>query len=275
MADQNYEQTILDFIERAEYLKEIARQEASQLVNDVDAEKFLDDPDGAIEAMLAALLAALDQYAQEIAEAARTYAVNLGFDLVDAVDIEAVVNDEEHKFILVALPSLTLAAESVATRIESMIASGVSADALETALSSDATKEALFSTLEAALKSAASAYLQELVRAVVTVAVELKAGQDAQALFEWVAVMDGHTCDDAFENSCAPRHAQRQTLAEWDDAGRPGAPQLICSMFSKTGSNCRCVLMITDEASEPKVLNPVDVSAAIRDGRQRAVAMYA
>src|SRR5581483_427571 len=98
MADQNYEQTILDFIERAEYLKEIARQEASQLVNDVDAEKFLDDPDGAIEAMLAAL----DQYAQEIAEAARTYAVNLGFDLVDAVDIEAVVNDEEHKFILVA-----------------------------------------------------------------------------------------------------------------------------------------------------------------------------
>lgn len=90
-----------------------------------------------------------------------------------------------------------------------------------------------------------------------------------EPLFSWETRQDDKVCDDAFENSCAPRHGEEHTLDEWDQLGQPQGENLICTMYAKGAySNCRCVLLPAEATG--RLPQPVDISEAVKAGRTRA-----
>jgi hypothetical protein len=258
------EQRVVTHVERSEYLKEKARIAAAEVLEDADLSEALLSPEEFTEELLALLLIVLGPLAAEMKAEARDYAQVLGLRKLAEDDDE---DEEESRFILIALPLLTAALLPIRDLLERMDDAALSEETIAAALAAAATRQALLSSLESAAKRAAAQYLSDVARGVMEAALTDFIGD-----LEWIAVMDGNTCDDVFANSCAPRHAEVGELAVWDLAGHPGAPNLLCSIYSKGTSNCRCQL--ADAALiNPKLLNPVNVTAAIVLGRERARVM--
>jgi AcrR family transcriptional regulator len=262
---------ILSHVEQTEYLKEVARREAARLLESADVQEFVDDPDRFTEALLAAILLALGPRAKELSEEARDYAEALGHGRIPDADLKKLTGTTDDDFLLLALPILLVATEPARAQVERMV-TGASASTVATALESEATRKALLAPLTSAVKSAAATYMQGVSRSVTDLALEMFSDNGTDTL-EWITVHDDAVCDDVFENSCKPRHGKVLTRDEWDEVGRPGAPQLICSIYAKGGgSNCRCELV--PSLVPAGILNPIRVTDAIRAGKERAAALF-
>jgi hypothetical protein len=260
---------ILKHVELTEFFKEVARQEASRILASADLEAFIDRPEEFIAELLAAILAALGDRSAEMVEEAREYAEVLGLRMLSEEEAEAIAEEENDAFLVAAIPALLLAAMPARDQVARMI-EGAGAQSVAASLAQPATREAIFATFTSAVKTTAATHVQGLERAVIQVALELTDGEDS---FEWVAVMDGGTCDETFDNSCAPRHGEVKTLPEWDEVGRPGAAHLICSIYAPgEGSYCRCQLSAVDVPN--RLASPVDVADAIKAGKSRAQELY-
>lgn len=273
------ESQILKHVEQLEFLKEIARREVATLIRKMDLETLLVENDSAVDEIIAGLLVILADRVTSFANEARTHSTRLGLDALSDDDLAAVVDEVSDTFILTASASLIAALAPVRETLRQMLDSGVSQAALRTSLSSAATREAVLSRFESTARTVAASVFQDLDRTVTDSAVELTAATwtatetDSVPIFEWLAIMDDATCDDLIENSCAPRHNVLLTIDEWDELGRPGSPQLICSIYAKGASYCRCLLQLSGKTGDSKILNPVKVTDAIRTGRERAAVL--
>jgi hypothetical protein len=239
----------------------------------------LQDPSQFVDELLAATIAGLDSYVDTVIDEARDYAANLGLELLPRDVLDAIRADVERNFLDAARPALASALIPVDQRISDMLDAGVSPSTITAALSSDLTRDALLAGFVGVAKSAAATYIQELDRAIAEAAadatVDAADDEDGPPNFEWLAITDGKTCDDLIENSCLPRHNTVMTMDEWEELGRPGAANLICSIYAKSGSFCRCVLMESGKVGSSQVLNPIDVTDAIRAGKERAAHLIA
>jgi len=261
------ESRILAHVEEAEFVKEIARREAARILDTMSLAELADDPDGFVEELLAVVIASLRQRASDMARESRDYATALGLQRLTTEETQALLEEADDEFLIWAIPVITAAAVPVLEQISRMAGGAVASSTVTAALEAEATRAALLASFESTLKSTAATYIQELDRAVISVALEMTPEEE----FVWLTVGDGNSCDDGFVNSCAPRHGEVRSLDEWNSAGRPGAPQLLCSIYAKgSGSYCRCQLAATS-LSLPSA---VDVAQSIRAGKDRAVTLY-
>jgi hypothetical protein len=270
------EQIIQEHTQEVEYLKELARLTVVAILSSVDLQEMLDDPGAFVDQFLAAVLSDLSDYADQVTTAAQSYADTLGLAEVPDGEIQGQQDQAKDRFIEFARPALVAALLLVDERVQRMIDEGIAPSVITRALETDTTQSALLSSFSSVAKTGAAAFLQDVERSTITLAAQLLA-QSAEADgevtdFTWIAVMDSSTCDDVFENSCAPRHNSAATLVDWNDAGQPGAPNLICSIFARGATSyCRCVLEPSGVSAVNPLLNPVYVIDAIRAGRARAV----
>jgi hypothetical protein len=275
------EKRILEHVEEVEFLKEVARREAGRLVAAADLREILSDPNTFVDTLLTAIIVQIDELVDRLIGESRSYAGALGLAAISDDEAAKAKDDERDLFILLARPAMLAALIPVEAKLQQAIDDGVSGATLNAALDADTTREAYLSGFDSVTRSMAATYVQNADRAITERAVELtEAGaifDDPEAqpvLFEWLAIMDSHTCDDQVENSCAPRHNVVMTLGEWDELGRPGAPQLICSIYAKGGSFCRCQLVESGKTGSADKLNPVDVTDAIKAAKERAALVY-
>lgn len=263
-------------------MKELARQIALQLLQNADVRTIVNDPQSFVESLVAALVDALGPYARNLADEAAAYALDIANTTLTDDELDQIVDDTRRKFIAFALPALTDSVNGLSARVNDMIASGVALIVVHSALSSDIARAALIAPLIGVTKRLVAGWIQFVDRDVNDAAMsklaDLFAGEDnadaEPTLLTWVAVMDRNTCganDDPLEHYCRPRHGQAKELSEWAALGMPGSPVLECSMRSTRGASpCRCVLSLHSRAA--LIQKPVVVSAAIKSGRDRAIA---
>jgi len=273
------EAKILNHVEQTEFLKEVARREVSRLLANSDVRQMLDNPQRFVDELLAAILLSLSDRLAAMAAEARDFAAAAGLARLSAREVAAVEEESEDRFLILASAALFTALLAVDAQLQRALAAGVSATTLNASLASEATREALLAGFEATARSASATFFQELDRGIVDAAVQATNDGSVllgeETLFEWLAVNDSHTCDDQIENSCLPRHNVVMTLDQWDEMGRPGSPQLICSIFAKGGgSYCRCQLVESGMIGSGDQINPVDVTDAIRNAKERAALVY-
>lgn len=267
------ESLIHQHVEEIEFLKEAARREVVRILDQASVEEIIDDPDAFIASVVAAVLVRIRQRARAAAIEAHDYALALGLSALTDAEIDAVVGQAEERFISAGSVSMATALVPIIARLEQMRAAGVAGSTIAASLQAQATREAMLATLYSATKSAAAVYIQDIARTIAEVAAEASAELEGAVLFRWIAIMDDATCDDLIENSCAPRHNTELTFAEWGELGQPGAPQLICSIYARSGSFCRCGLERVDDAPV-RLLNPVNVGDSVRAGRRRAELLF-
>ncbi len=87
----------------------------------------------------------------------------------------------------------------------------------------------------------------------------------------WQTVNDGDVCEASFLDSCEPRNGKVMSPEEWDSFGWPGTPQLLCSIFSKGPSRCRCVLLPADAEGQVTSINAAEAIAAGRDRARKEI----
>jgi hypothetical protein len=276
------ENRIRKHVESSEFYKEVARLSAVAIIAASSLDEMLHSPALYVDNFLAALLDVFDGHRDGIIDEARSYAAALGLVEVPLEDANAIADDAERGLLTDSRDALSAALIPVDDRISEMLDSGISAETISKSFESDATRDALLSGFIATARGAASAWVNDIDRGIAEAAADAideaaaadaaisETQDDEPPNFEWLAVIDGRTCDDQIENSCAPRHGVVMTMSEWEEMGRPGAPNLICSIFSKTGSSCRCLLLESGKTGRSEVVNPVDVSEAIKAGRDRA-----
>lgn len=275
------EKRINKHVEDAEFYKEVARLTAVSLLGKVSLDEMLRSPAQFVDDFLAALLNEMTDYKGDIADEALSYASDLGLAALDGDMVDAIVQDAERNLLTDSRARLMSALIPVDERISNMLDAGVSADTISKSLASEATRDALLAGFIATARSASAGYVQDIERGIVetsadeTVTAAQDSGEEEPPNFEWLAILDGRACDDAIENSCAPRHGVVMTMDQWEEMGRPGAANLICSIFSKGASPCRCVLLESGKTGTSEVLNPVDVTEAIKAGKERAASLVA
>ncbi len=278
------EQSILRHAEEVEYMKELARQTAQQLLEDADVGEIIHDPEAFVERLLAVLLAELGPYARRLAEQAATYAEEVGLQELEAADIDRIADEAEMKFTSFATPALRDAVNAIVARIHDMAGAGVALTTIGSAVTSPAARAALIAPLLGAARRMVSSWIQFVDRDVNDTAIRMLAAADTQddgsgdelqpLTLTWVAVMDRNTCGDdkdLVEHFCRPRHGLGKTLEEWTALGLPGSPVLECSIRSHRGASpCRCLLSTDERTAE--ITAPVSAGDAVKRGRDRAAA---
>jgi hypothetical protein len=268
MADDRKSKILL-YISLSEYLRQSARNIAREIFADFSAQELLTDPSGAAQELVDLLVVRLRSFVQRAVNQANSHAVALGLASISSADRELLVNDtieEIHGDSEAKILALITAADD---RVQRMLDDGVDESVAEANLKSEAGKAALFVGLLAALQASAAGFISEAERKVSEATGNATTTADPAAKMRWSTVGDGRECSDVFENSCDMRDGLEMTLDEWRHFGLPGASNLLCSIYSRSGfSNCRCSWEnAATPLADPGVINASD---AIKAGRERA-----
>jgi hypothetical protein len=151
-------------------------------------------------------------------------------------------------------------------QIQRDLGKGMTEAAIKKALKREALREKFYAQLTGPLKPYGPAILNEIAARIRNEALDRKPGT-----MTWITLDDAHVCTDSFETACAERHGEELTMKAWREVGLPGASVLLCSSFGR--AQCRCELVATD-SKESDLLDRVDVSAAIKAGREEARADF-
>lgn len=256
----------LGFVEQSAYLGETARRHAHDVLDEADIEQMLEDPDAAAQTILDKLVALL---MTDVVWAAATDAQRH----VLALGLTEVTNDEAAQSIEEAIQNLEQIEPELADRIrqvdESLRRDGTADAVILAALASPAGREAALSPVTGFLQGASAGVVTMIEQGVDDLAQGKTVAAVPETKLRWHATGDGNSCVDLPENSCEPRDGIEKTLDEWRALGLPGAGNLLCSMYSRSGlPQCRCKLGNANVArSEPGVL---DVTEAVKAGKARA-----
>lgn len=258
----------LSFIEQSEYLRERCRIEARTLLDESDAQDLLDNPQQATADIYDALVAALlGLIIPEAVAAAQQHAVELGLAPVSNEEASGVAED--------AIGSLEETEQEFASRLadadDRLRSDGQSEETLLATVTSAAGRTALLAGVLGLLQGAAAGVVALVEQGILDLAQGKTAASDPTTLLRWHATGDGKSCQGDLANSCEPRDGMEKSLADWTALGLPGAGNLICSIYSRSGlPQCRCDLGNASlERTEPGV---VDATDAIKAGRERASA---
>jgi hypothetical protein len=261
---------LLAHVETMSYIQEQTRQQAADLAGGVDPIRVIaDDGDAYASALADAMLAEYrEKDERRTVDETIAYLGLLGVT-ADAAGLGALLDGmlEDARASIVA--ALTAEFQTIREAFARILASGVSRAVALASLTQPASVSAMLASVTSILTNGVADVVKEASRRVQLNA-QLALGPERPFRWLTIAATIG-SCDDVEENSCAPRHGQVKTLAQWAEAGTPGAPNLVCSIYSKgLFSNCRCSLQ---PASEPAtVLDPVDATEAIKAGKARAQA---
>jgi hypothetical protein len=264
------ESEIQDHVQTVEYLKESARLEADAIAGGADVADILDSVDDFAAAILEALGEAVGPMLESARREAEQYAEILGLEY-DEMDLDATEQDARDEFAGWALPIVLASLAPAVQTVQDLTTSGLSSDTIAATLASEGTRDAILARFDSALRSVAASMVQEVETSLLAAAAAFTDQQSQNAGEEpltltWVTCEDKNVCEDSFDNSCGPRHGSQATLAEWEEMGGPGSPNLICEMH---GGSCRCQL-----ADEGPGDSPINVSEAIARGKERARQEY-
>lgn len=259
------EQT-LAFVEQGEFLRERARIECRHILGEADIQECFDDPAQASQHILDAVVAALmGVIVWDAVTAAQRHAAELGLPEISNAEAAPVVED--------AIQQLEETEPDVENALrdsdERLRADGQFEAVILAVLASDAGRDALLSPVQGILTGAAAGVVTAVEQGIFDLAQAKHDEKTPDALFRWYATGDGRECAADLVNSCEPRDGMEKTLEEWRALGLPGAGNLLCSIYSKSGlPQCRCQLGPADvRRAEPGV---VDVTDAVKAGRERA-----
>jgi hypothetical protein len=273
---------IKEHVSEIERLKESARLTALDLMDTVDPEELLEDAEGYAAALTAALLLKVEPLISGAVEASIAYAQSLGLAEITPAEAETITAEALESFLDNEAEETSRRLESTAGTLLKSVAAGVGLGVILASLQSSAGRTALLAGAAAVFGNGAAGMIGNIERSVLDASADLTVTMNADVgqetfgsesttwTFTWVTVGDGRECSDIVENSCDERNGMTLTLAEWDELGRPGAPNLLCSIYSRKGdSQCRCVLEPADRNGGSN-LTRVDVSDAIKAGQDRA-----
>lgn len=257
--------TVLKYVALSEFFRQRARMIARRILDRYATIELLNDPHATAMDIVDALALALQPLMAQAVDASDAYAADLGFPApADSKKILAAVLLTFHTD---AEPEIEARIRSAHDRLVETLDEGVSESAVEASLKSELGKSALFAGLLATLSGTASGFISEVERQVGISSYE--AAGATVPLFRWDTVGDNISCEDALENSCDQRDGMEKSFEDWQALGLPGAPNLLCSLFSKSGfSQCRCVL--GDAAVPRPEPGKIDASEAIKEGRAKA-----
>ena len=259
----------LAFIGESEYLRESARIEARNVLDTFDVQEVLDDPDKAasdmVDDLVAVLLLNLIGSATSLT---RSHAVDLGFDAVADDEIASIVSE--------AIDQVHADTEAqIADRIKQtdarLRADGTSEEVLSQVVQSPEGRTALLVGVAVILAGAGAGLIALIEQGIMDSAQAAFAASSAETNMplRWHATGDGRSCVGPIQSACESRDGLEKTLPEWIDLGLPGAGNLLCSIYSKSGlPQCRCELApASSPRAEPGV---VDTSETVKAAREKA-----
>lgn len=266
-------ESILAFAGFSAYLSERAKISAQNVIDRFDWLEIFTNRENVGRDLSDALFVLVLPLAHEALLRAESYAVELGLAGLSHEVLAAILDDVVGE----AEAGLQNAIESelgvLEERVDRSLADGVSEDTIVKNLESDSGRKAMLAGVAAVLTAYAIGAVSEVERQVVETATRLQdaaaaAGGQASTPLRWQTVNDGRSCSNILEDSCEPRHGLIKPLADWTELGMPGAANLLCSIFSRSGfSRCRCLL-----GSPAGIDEPINASIAIMSGKNRAIA---
>jgi hypothetical protein len=263
---------VLTHIEDSAYLQAVAAALALKIVRTQDP--FELQQDDAADVILAALVLAMRRgLLAQIEAAAVAMARTLGYGLLTPAQVDAIAEAQIGAAIDRAGPSLEAALADVKIRADLLASSGMGEAQIARVMATQGMGQAIRQKVEGVAKSMATSLVKSIEAATLLAAQEGKDQAAKKPLeWSWVTMLDDHVCEDVFLNSCQPRHGWHMPLDGWKKNGMPQGPQLICSVYSKSGvSQCRCFLTELGVFSGIEA-GPVSAADAIQRGRARAVA---
>jgi hypothetical protein len=260
---------ILAYLAFSEYLRQRARNYARLIFDSMTVEDFF--AEGMASDLVDLIFLKTRTDAFRAARRSNAYAVILGMEALSESELDIIIDDIVNRLHAETEPLIEAEIASAKDEIDAMGDEGVADETIAAILRSKVGKEGLMAGVIAVMVAAAAGLIATLERQVIVEA-SLNAAQEgpaSESSFRWVTVQDRRVCDGGLlENSCSRRHGLEKTMPEWVKLGLPGAPNLLCSIFSRSGfSSCRCVL---DAAPAEDIPTAVDSQEAIRSGRDRA-----